>query len=438
MKSAFFELADALTGELHTSETLLCSLSAEASDFVRFNHARVRQAGSVSQRHLTLRLVRDGRQASASITLVGDGSDLPLSRATIATLRDVLTQLPEDPWLLYAQEPRSTASERRGRLAPAHDVVRQVVDAAAGLDFVGFYAAGSISRGFANSLGQRNWHEVETFNLDWSLHSGGDRAVKDGYSGFDWDPAVFDARLHAGAERLALMRKPPQTLVPAAYRVYLAPRALEEIMDLLAGGAFSVRASRTRQSALLRMEHGETLSPLVSLSENIEGGVAPAFQEDGYMRPPQVPLITAGVLGEPLVCARSAREYGLQTNGANAREAPVSIEMAPGTLADAEILAALDTGLYVSNLWYLNFSDKPAGRVTGMTRFATFWVENGRIVRPVTPLRFDDTVYSMLGENLSALTESRERLFSTSTYDERSTASSHLPGALLESLRFTL
>jgi predicted Zn-dependent protease len=102
------------------------------------------------------------------------------------------------------------------------------------------------------------------------------------------------------------------------------------------------------------------------------------------------------------------------------------------------VLAALDTGLYVSNLWYLNFSDKPAGRMTGMTRFATFWVEHGKIVAPVTPLRFDDTIYRMLGDELESLTRSRELLLSTSTYDERSTASSHLPGALLGSLRFTL
>jgi predicted Zn-dependent protease len=112
--------------------------------------------------------------------------------------------------------------------------------------------------------------------------------------------------------------------------------------------------------------------------------------------------------------------------------------MAPGDLQAGDVLSALDTGLYIGNLWYLNFSDRPAARMTGMTRFATFWVEGGRIVAPVNVLRFDDTIYRMLGESLVDLTRERERLLSTSTYDERSTSSSHLPGALLESLRFTL
>ena len=56
----------------------------------------------------------------------------------------------------------------------------------------------------------------------------------------------------------------------------------------------------------------------------------------------------------------------------------------------------------------------------------------------VTPLRFDDSLYRMLGENLVALTRERELLLSTSTYDERSISSARLPGALLGSLRFTL
>jgi hypothetical protein len=31
----------------------------------------------------------------------------------------------------------------------------------------------------------------------------------------------------------------------------------------------------------------------------------------------------------------------------------------------AQILERLGTGLYISNLWYLNYSDLPAARLTG-------------------------------------------------------------------------
>jgi predicted Zn-dependent protease len=438
VKDHFFGLAERLNGELRAGEALLCSLDAERSDFVRFNRGRVRQAGSVQQRFLSVHLVRERRQAAATVTLGGDGEDWALAHGALTQLRDELAQLPEDPWLLIAEAPVSTETVRRGRLAAAEEVVRQIVIAAAGRDLVGFLASGTIYRGFANSFGQRNWHEVDGFNLEWSLFLAGDKAVKTGYAGFEWEPETFAAKLEAAAGELELLALPPRSLEPGEYRAYLGPRALDELVGLICWGGFSARARATKQSPLLRMEHGATLSPKLALVENIEEGVAPRFQHDGFVKPPSVTLIANGRLGDALVSPRSAKEYGLETNAANGRESPESLDMAAGDLDPSAALAALDTGLRIGNLWYLNFSDRPAGRITGMTRFATFWVERGRIVAPVSPIRFDDTIYRMLGDNLVDLTRSRELLLDPSTYGERSTASARLPGALLKGLKFTL
>jgi len=438
MKAAFLELADRLCAELGADEALLLELAAERSDFVRFNHARVRQAGSVEQRFLSVRLVRARRQATAGIVLAGNGGDLAHARATLARLRDAVALLPEDPWLLVNEQPESTDAAHRGRLAPGEDVVRQVVGAARGRDLVGIYAGGTIYRGLASSYGQRNWHEVDCFNLDWSLYLRGDKAVKTGYAGFDWDAAALEVKVEGAAAELALLALPPRTIAPGEYRAYLAPRALEALMGLLCWGGFSARARATRQSPLMRMEHGETLSPKVTLIENTAEGVGPCFQHDGFVKPPQVTLVAEGRPGEPLVSPRSAREYDLPTNAAGAHESPEALDMSPGDLAPGEALRALDTGLAIGNLWYLNYSDRAAGRITGMTRFATFWVESGRIVAPVEPMRFDDSVYRMLGRNLVDLTERRELLLDAGTYGERSTGSVRLPGALLGALRLTL
>jgi predicted Zn-dependent protease len=151
-----------------------------------------------------------------------------------------------------------------------------------------------------------------------------------------------------------------------------------------------------------------------------------------------VPLIDAGRLAAPLVSPRSAREYGVATNGANANETPESLDLAPGALAQSQALEALGDGIYVGNLWYLNFSDRSACRLTGMTRFASFWVENGRIRAPLNVMRFDDSAYRILGENLEALTRERDLLPDTITYGERSTESVRTPGALLKAFALTL
>lgn len=93
MKAHFFDLADRLGRALLPGEVLLLYLSGERSDFVRFNRDKVRQAGSVEQRYLTVRLVREGRQAAATLAIAGNGGDQALARATIARLRDDLAQL---------------------------------------------------------------------------------------------------------------------------------------------------------------------------------------------------------------------------------------------------------------------------------------------------------------------------------------------------------
>jgi predicted Zn-dependent protease len=101
-------------------------------------------------------------------------------------------------------------------------------------------------------------------------------------------------------------------------------------------------------------------------------------------------------------------------------------------------LPQLDTGVYINNLWYLNYSDRAACRMTGMTRFATFWVEGGSIQAPLSVMRFDESIYRMLGDHLLGLTAERDFILDPSTYYQRSTGSSRLPGALVEDFNFTL
>jgi predicted Zn-dependent protease len=182
----------------------------------------------------------------------------------------------------------------------------------------------------------------------------------------------------------------------------------------------------------------QQLHPSVTLLENTAAGIAPAFQSKGFLKPEQVTLIENGVYHATLVSPRSSKEYGVATNGANDEETPGSLDLAAGNFPQGEVLKSLDRGLYINNLWYLNYSDRAAGRMTGMTRFATFWVEGGEIVAPLNVMRFDETLYHILGDHLIALTAEREFIMEPDTYDLRSTNSVRLPGALVEDFALTL
>lgn len=440
METYFRELTAALWQRLRPGEVAGCWLSGELSDFVRFNRGKVRQAGCVEQATLGLKLTVGQRQAGAELALCRAlDADLAALEASLDALRGALVDLPDDPHLLYSTEPGSVRSTRDAALPPADAMVDDVVAAAAGRDLVGLLASGPVFRGFASSLGHLHWHQATSALLDYSLYLRADQAVKDSYAGFSWRGDEVRARVDEAARRLDLMARPPRPVPPGRYRVFLAPAAMAELMSMLTWGGFSTKALRTKQSALLRLHDGEaSLSPRVTLSELTAEGLAPAFQAEGFVKPPRVPLVEAGRFAGALISPRTAREYGLLTNGAGAAETPEALDMAAGDLPSADALAALGTGLWIGNLWYLNYSDRGAGRVTGMTRFATFWVEQGQIVGPAPVMRFDDSIYDLLGPRLEALTSERELLPDATSYGERQTTSMRLPGALLSGLTLTL
>jgi predicted Zn-dependent protease len=441
MQDYFYTLADFIGKQLQSNEIYLCELTAEQSDFIRFNKGKVRQPSSVEQRYLEIDLIEGNRHTGGLLALSGDTStDYERVTTLLSELREKLPHIPEDPYLLYATDIHCTETIGTNQLPKAKDALTEIVTATQGHDFVGLYAAGSIMTGFANSLGQRNWHSSYTFNLDWSFYHDKDKAVKSAYAGFNWESPTFIDKISDSLARLKILKHKPRTIEPGQYRVYLAPAALYEILQLLSWGDFGIKSQRTKESALLRMleEPAQHLHPSVTLTENIVDGIAPAFSSKGFIKPAQVPLIKQGVYHSALVSPRSAKEYGVDTNGAYDEETPVSLDLAAGDFPQAESLKTLDTGVYVNNLWYLNYSDRAACRMTGMTRFATFWVENGEISAPLNVMRFDDTLYHILGNKLIALTAEREFIMETDTYENRSTGSTRLPGALVEEFTLTL
>jgi len=436
---AFKDLVQWLQQAITDEEQFHLGYAAESSEFVRFNHAKVRQAGQVQQASLNLKLINDGRHADLAITLAGPPEvDRQRLAEGLQQLRDTLPLLPRDPYLLLNRTAWQTTSEQAQALPALDQVLADISQGAQGLDLVGIYAAGPISRGFASSAGAFGWHQANSFNFDFSLFHANGEAVKASYAGAAWDSAAFAQRLQQAREQLAFLGRPLHPLAPGQYRAYLAPAAMEEIIGLLAWGGFSAQAIASKGSPLQRLYAGDqALSPLVGLGEQITASLSPAFSRDGYPRS-DVTLIAKGQAQGQLVNSRSAAEYGLSTNGASGDESPSALQMAAGNLAQADILKQLGTGLYISNLWYLNYSDQPAARLTGMTRFATFWVEDGEIKAPVSTMRFDDSVYHLLGSQLEALTAERELLLSASTYGERNTSSNLLPGALVKRLTLTL
>ena len=436
----FNEMSQSAMAQLQGDEVLLVRGSGEQSDFIRFNSGSVRQAGSITQRQLTLTLVDGAKQTSGSVQLASDREldDVRVSRL-LSQLREQLGVVTDDPYIAYSTDSSTSVDVRAGSVPDPEDVLGAIGDAGQGRDMVGIYAAGDSFGGFASSLGQNSWFQRSTFNLDWSFYLHDDKAAKNLYAGMTWADDDFARKVEESANHLVALDRKPIVLKPGSYRALLTPAAVGQLMELLSWDSFGLQAYETKQTSLLRMvTEGQTMAKEVSITEDTGAGVAPRIGEFGFARPDQVSLITEGAHAGALVSARSSRQYGVETNGANRYEIPESLSIAPGSLPVDTALNELGTGIYVGNLWYTNFSDRTACRTTGLTRFATFWVEGGEIVAPINVMRFDDTIYNLLGDQLVALTDQTEMMLDTDSYGARSTSSSSLPGALVNEMKFTL
>ena len=441
MREYFENITKELFKNIKSNELLIINFDAEESKFVRLNKGKIRQAGSVKQISMTLSLsTKDKRNLKSYVRLNGSFErDISTLIKTLNYLRRELPDLPKDPYMMFSTSVHSTEISSEKQSTSDEVILEHILNSATKLDLVGIFSSGSIYTGLANSLGQKNWHEDYSFSFDYSIYNKNNNAIKLNYSSKKWNKDDYDFILNKGIEKLAILSNPEKKITTGEYRVYLEPSALNEIIDMMAWGGFSYKSNKIGTSPLHLLNKKERkLNELISIDENIKDGLSANFNSDGFIKPEEISMIKKGEFRESLTSPRSSLEYSVVHNAASPSEYPCSIDMRAGSISDDKILETIDNGIYISNLWYLNFSDRNNGRMTGLTRFGCFLVENGKLTAPINTMRFDDSVYSILGDNLIGLTSSRELLIDSGTYEERSTSSARLPGAIVNNFKMTL
>ncbi|MBF2077794.1 MAG: TldD/PmbA family protein [Synechococcales cyanobacterium T60_A2020_003] len=440
LETTFTQLVEWLRNALFPTEQFTLELMGEHSHFIRFNRARVRQAGLVTDGQLTLTLMEQDRQSFCQIPFTGEWDlDLPVLKTALEDVRDELVYLPIDPYLVLPSLQESSRDVHVGHLLISEDVADAILPTVTDCDFAGLYAGGVSIRAYADSCGTQHWFATDSFTLDYSLFTDDGQAVKGTVAGSDWQQDKIITKLTQSKQQLQRMAMPPRAIAPGQYRTYLAPAAVADLISMFSWGGISESALQRGHSALGLLQRGDrTLSPLFNLSENFRQGLVPRFNSLGETAPIELPLIVKGQLVNTLVCSRTAKEYGKVANGASASEQLRSPEVKPGSLLPDQILAELGTGLYLSNLHYLNWSDRPTGRITGMTRYACFWVEQGDIVAPIENLRFDESLYQCFGDRLVDLTHTQEVIPDVGSYDHRDLGGTLVPGVLVDGFTYTL
>jgi PmbA protein len=319
-----------------------------------------------------------------------------------------------------ALEPRQAADAVTAALASA---------AAHGVELAGTWSAGAVTEALASSRGLEATDAVT--DAQFKAVAVGERGLR-GYAARTAvaagaiDPAGVAEEAAGKASLASGDLADPLAGAPAAeLPVVLGPDAVAALLQFLGDLAFDGRAWAEGRSALSGRLGRRVTAACVSLSDSVRfpGTLPRAFDAEGTPKAP-IPLIQDGVAHRVVHDVRSAARAGAGAastghattpGGAVSGPMPRNLVLAGGGAADdAELMAPIDRGLYVTRLWYVNPLRAKETLLTGVTREGTFLIEEGRIARPARDVRFTDSVLRILSatETLSR----RPRLVGTTQF----------------------
>ena len=308
MQDNFKSLSNQLFQLLDNNQVLTLSISGEDSHFCRFNQSKVRQIGNVTDTNLSLSIISDNRICHGGITLCNDfETNLKRSIIELNRLKNEVSQLPKDPFLVMPLNYDSLIEVNYGKLLDSKDTVNSLTPIIQDVDLSGIWASGNIYRGCANSLGLFHWFETDTYSFDFSLVTKDERMVKGTFAGTEWDQEKYESYMQKSKDKLVLLNRESVKLKPGDYRTYIAPAGVSDILDMFSWNGVGESSIKQGQSALIKLRNEEKLSGCFSLGEDFTSGLVPRFNSMGEISPKVLNIIDNGILRNTLISSRTAK-----------------------------------------------------------------------------------------------------------------------------------
>jgi len=229
---------------------------------------------------------------------------------------------------------------------------------------------------------------------------------------YDFSSKLFFADLREPAEigreagertvRRVNPRKVPTQTVTAVFD----PRVSRGILGHLAGAING--ASVARKTSFLKDKMGQQVAnaavTVIDEPAKMRGQASRPFDGEG-VQGATLTMVGEGVLNHWFLSTSIANELGLRTNGRGARSgtsvsaASSNLSLEPGSQSPEEMMKALGTGFYVTEVF-----GQGVNMVTGeYSRGASgFWIENGEIAFPVSEVTIASNLKEMFMRMLPA------------------------------------
>lgn len=396
------ETADRVLALIGTGAEAEVTVSAGTEALTRFATSFIHQNVADEARSVHLRVALDGRVAEASINQADDES---LSRL-VRTALEAARLRPVDPGWPGLAPPAATPSVEHWDQATAGAAPKQragrvgaFVAAADGLETAGFCSTEGVLTAFANSAGQRLSGRSTSAALDGIARTGTSdgsaRAASVRLSDLDGTACGRDATRRARESADAT------DIEPGRYEVVLEPSCVINLLSFLALHGFNGRAVEEGRSFAKLGER--QFDPALTLADDVTHPLAVGVPFDAEGTPKRrVELVRDGVTSSLIHDRRTAKALDAESTGHAVAGAgawgaiPANLVLEAGSASHDELVAGIERGLLVTDFWYTRILDPRTQVVTGLTRNGVWLVEDGRVVRPVTNLRFTQSYLEAL------------------------------------------
>jgi len=156
------------------------------------------------------------------------------------------------------------------------------------------------------------------------------------------------------------------------------------------------------------------------------------FDLEGNPRKP-LTLIENGVLTHLLYDNKRAAKHGKTPTGHAVPTPPggaypFNLVVDAGDTPLADLISGTQRGIFINEFHYTNFVNPRNLQITGLTRNGTFLIENGKLTRPISTVRFTESLLDAFN-HITALSSEREKVTGLGI--------ALMPAAKIENFHFT-
>jgi len=384
-----------------TADHTRVNIESGLSGFTRVAINRITTAGETTDVTVQVTSVFGKRVASVETNRLDDDS----LRRAVRDAEALARLAPENPEYL-PELGEQNYLDVGGYYASTGDLATESRAMAASLGIGAADRAGAIAAGFIDMRAGSS--AVATSNGLFAYRAGTDVAstltirTRDGQSsgwagdeGADWS-TIESARIAEDALRKCNDWRGKTALEPGKYDVVLEPTAVGMLLSRLPS-VFDARQADEGRSYFAKRGGGNRLGEKlfdsrVTIASNPaeKNAETDPFSNSGQPVAPEV-WVENGVLK-----TLSYSRFWAMKQGVPPRAAPSNVIVSGGDATLEDMIGSIKRGVLITRFWYIRPLNPRTVAFTGLTRDGTFLIENGRISRPVTNFRFNQSLMDLL------------------------------------------